>query len=121
MNTELLLKVKEQILQEPERFDMRNWVWGDGCNTTGCIAGWAVAIGEDRPLSMDLQFVKGLGCVVDRAQRLLDLSDPAKMRLFHSEAWPHHVAAAYNNADQRVRAKIAAKRIDLFIASNGEV
>lgn len=48
---EKLLKVKEQILQEPEQFDM--YLWGydydTHCSTACCIAGWLVLneLGEE--------------------------------------------------------------------------
>lgn len=63
-NTELLTKVRDKIVSEPETFDMNDWFKVDTselevgrhlfalnelpCGTTMCIAGWATMLSGDR-------------------------------------------------------------------------
>jgi hypothetical protein len=52
LNTELAERIIGQILMEPERFDMGEWVSETGtigqlrenCGTSACIAGWAAML-----------------------------------------------------------------------------
>lgn len=138
MNVELLEKVKAAILAEPKAFDMGTWHritsphlgyshWGDtlcdsldeysseivlGCNTTHCIAGWAevIAAADGRVFdSLDTEH---------NAKRLLGLDYTQARRLFYADEWPFPFDRDYKYAAKR--AKIAAARIDHFIATNGE-
>jgi hypothetical protein len=43
-NNELLLKVKERILADPESLDQDIWAWKDECGTKFCSAGHAINI-----------------------------------------------------------------------------
>lgn len=118
MNVELLEKIKAEILKRPAQFYMGSWSSGNlkdldhSCGTTACIAGWACFLGND----FSLEFIP------HRARRLLELDSDQGGRLFHVSYWPDGFAQAYNEAqwgDDDEAARIAAARIDHFIATNG--
>lgn len=117
MNTELLLQVKEKILQEPENFGMRCWdgenSLGEKCGTAHCIGGWGM-------------FLLGCPCnwSIEQLRKAFNVPDGTGIdRLFVVDRWPQQFREAYDaareNKDLRVCAKIAAKRIDHFIATEG--
>jgi hypothetical protein len=131
MNIELLLKVKAHILEEPNRLNMRSWLLRVGgvyanwvfdkeirhfgnCGTTACIAGWAAILGEPkkRVTIMDAE---------DCAIELLDIRDDDAEKLFFVDDWPRDLRVAWQNTKPNAfaaRARIAAKRIDRFIAEH---
>jgi hypothetical protein len=133
MNTELLLKVKAHILEEPRRIWMSVWKkdadqklsseyekgWlvpptilteneRPPCNTVGCIAGWATTLaGKD--FGSEYQ-----------AAKLLELDIDQKTKLFYVPNWPSDFQYAYRHAqDAKERADAVARRIDHFIATDG--
>jgi hypothetical protein len=138
MNVELLRKVKEHILEEPRRLIMNSWrvlangmdksslarkagpnsFRGDGgevvefanCGTAACISGWACIItGQKRVRDFK-----------SRGRKILDLNEHQAERLFLPDSWPNEFYRAYEHANsQKERAKIAAARIDHFIATKG--
>jgi hypothetical protein len=116
MNVRLLRKVQKQILAQPEAFDMTYVTNREDCGTVCCIAGWTcvlVGVPENRA-SMDV------------AQEILDLNTAQASRLFTTsehewrERWPKRFDRAYYRAnDAKQKARIAARRIDHFIKTNG--
>jgi len=128
MNTELLLKVKEQILKESRQFDMHSWFTTHSptnepipnCGTAACIGGWAIALSANLKLSeADSKFQE-----LPRPRTLLELNYDQGHRLFFTSDWPSKMAKdyeiAYDTSNFAIAAKIAAERIDLFIATKGE-
>jgi hypothetical protein len=123
MNTELLLKVKEAILREPEHFDMADWFrFREECGTTACIAGWAISIGRNCDNLASAAALADLSDVNNwfHGQLLLELEFPEAERLFMWSEWPLYFRSQYINSETNAsRALIAADRIDQFIATNG--
>ncbi len=121
MNVELLLKVKEAILEEPSRIDMADWVKADDtvpCGTVGCIQGWGVAL-QTGLRGWDLVAYFYNPEAYDDA---FDLTPGQQNRLFYEHEWPY----AYWDKLRSYRrqtpeyAQVVADRIDHFIATKGE-
>lgn len=124
MNIPLLKKVRAAILAEPKKFDMTMWFRRERtspCGTTACIAGHAVAI------QLKFNSLKA-GLVTEdpwfywgtKAASILKLTKEEGERLFQLHRWPDEMAIAYEDARTRkLKAEIAAARIDLFIKTNG--
>ena len=129
INVKLLRKIAKHITEEPRRFIMRSFVytadsWGDRfrgddglehkfaeCGTAACIGGWAVI------LSQGTQY---MGEYRHRAISLLGLEGMNEDRLFEVSQWPSRFEKRYRTAKtQRQRAKVAAERIEHFIATKG--
>lgn len=120
MNTDLLLKVKEQILREPKQFIMSHYFqdanqFGDtppNCGTAACIAGWALSIAGNVTPKEEAR----RGSYHLRARTLLDLDYDHAEELFDTAYWPTTFRSRYCNAStQEELAQIAADRIDAFI------
>jgi hypothetical protein len=120
VNIALLEAVKEQILREPDRVLMHDWLSGTGhshdlltdCQTAGCIAGWTCALGQAHSAIS----------VRSDAIRLLDIDSQQAGRLFVVGGWPTSLATGYSSTGNRKeRAAIIAARIDLFISSGGAI
>jgi hypothetical protein len=62
--------VAEKITSEPKRFDMRTWSTTREltCNTTACLAGWAIFLAGQIPYDTD-------GDIAPRAIKLLGLTE----------------------------------------------
>lgn len=126
LNTKLLRKVKKHILEEPKRLAMIHWSkrglpgtqlksegWGEEptrtfppCGTVGCIAGWACMLSG---MYSGSSYEGG---------DLLGIPDSTSLRnsLFIVEDWPEPIRSEYICATTpERRAKLAAKRINLFI------
>lgn len=120
MNTELLLKVKAAILAEPLKFNMASFFSADGCGTTACIAGHAIAIDYGE---LDLSKWDQFAAYHLKGRSALGLDDGQANRLFYSELWPHEIFERYEDASEAsnrsLMAEITAERIDHFIATNG--
>src|SRR5271170_7179975 len=100
MNTELLLKVKQHILEEPSRLIMGDWLMAyppglnirdfaaritvPSCGTVGCIAGWVCELGGVEQARSYTSL---------RAAQLLDISSEDARRLFHRERWTNYALA----------------------------
>lgn len=128
MNTQLLERIRDCILQNPESFEMLYFVDGDfyidsdtgapaECGTSACIAGWAVAI-HDRVHLKSVEFQ-----IRKRATEVLGITDEQADRLFFTPNWPKSLYDRYFDAsiDQiyAAAASIAAERINNFIESEG--
>ncbi len=120
MNVELLLRVKEQILAEPSRFEMYTWfaditddITGVTCGTAACIGGWAWQLSGNRS---DDWF--GSHQIMEELQLNGDQMD----KLCLISCWPVELSNRYNDASENslLAAQIAAERIDLFIRTDGE-
>ncbi len=122
MNVRLLRRVQRAILKHPDQFNMRWWFHAldatgrpaGGCGTAACIGGWALALSKKlTPMQAsrhDLHssdYANLLGLTPDQADRLfIDDEWPAKYQLFQC-------------ATVKGMARLAARRIDWFIKSNG--
>jgi hypothetical protein len=128
-NKELLLKAKASILANPSHFDMSGWVntkdWSnlwkvsalhqyslDACGTTACIAGWIVYHGvKDGVITDEGELIPVA------ANNALELPRSYTNGLFFLDEWPPKLATRYRDAKRpATRARIAAERIDRFIA-----
>lgn len=125
MNTELLLKVKTAILADPEKFDMESFydVNADtACGTTACICGHAI-FEAGRIDSLEAGYGREGYSDEDEGGELLGLTNPTARRLFYCKRWPDYFYDRYVNArfdeDRSEMAKVAAERIDHFIATEG--
>lgn len=127
MNIKLLKAVKRAIQQEPKRLDMNIWVGSTkdfpfpghmrlACGTVACIAGWALLL-HRRKGRQPIQEVRDkIGTVQDAARKVLRISPLQERALFYDENWPEGLDDEFWRArTAKQRAKIACKRIDLFI------
>lgn len=129
MNRTLLLKVKEQILAEPESFEMETWVRTEfpfrdyeikfdkpDCGTAACIGGWACLLEGEKAKSCEGDEVTSHR-YYQHAMQYLGINDEQARVLFNTAAWPDDLRTAwYDTRSKNKRAKIAAERIDRFIA-----
>ncbi len=124
MNTKLLNKVANAILDEPRMFDMGAWVNQNAnspCGTTACIAGFAVAIDRKYKRLRSLQILDSRDLIEDVAMKTLDIGSVARHRLFHRPNWPGIFKDASFAAKSREEAAdIAFWRIQHFIATEGQ-
>lgn len=121
MNIELLRRIKQQILQNPELYDQDSWVnvhRKTECGTACCIAGWACQLDDIRKfksLINEIESYKTPGFSIrGTARNLLDLTQNQDTELFIY--WPASYKKRYiyaNNA--RERAAIGAEYIDYFV------
>lgn len=117
MNVELLLKVKEAILAQPEMYDQDEF-----CESAHCIAGFAVAIAEPQTWRLLKEKADGPMQVSYAARRLLDVPDRFNWQSLcgHAWQWPAPFDDQYAVAESSLsRAQVAAARIDHFIATGG--
>jgi hypothetical protein len=122
MNTELLLRVKAAILEEPNKFDMGMWFEDAACGTTACIAGWSVALSENlKDLRDGFSFWGKLdGTISGHAAKAIGVDELTADKLFYTNNWPEDLERLFNNAHStEERAKVAADRIDHFISTEG--
>lgn len=116
MNVKLLRKVKKHILEEPKRLMMGDWVTEtkkSPCGTAACIGGWAVILSGKYRANMDA------GDVQEEAKELLDVEGMESTRLFGPVWWPAKFRGGCADDGEEITAKIAAKRIDHFIKTEG--
>lgn len=127
MNTELLLKVKAAILEEPRRLDIWDWQRrevGDNspaCGTVGCIAGWADILyrtgGDTSPAAIAACEIVVDG-VQERARLAVGLTRDQAEWLFHPDGgWPFdlHTLLEYTERGTAEHASVVASAIDRFI------
>lgn len=134
MNTELLLKVKDHILEEPKRLIMSAFVTRKEfsyaglmhdldafkstkrefapCDTAACIAGWSVLLTEGMETTTSN--------LRERAAELLGIEMGKEERLFEVGHWSLDNRKKYREATTpEALAQIAADEIDIYIAENG--
>lgn len=139
MNVKLFREIQEAIRQEPERFDMSEWIEGhyveNGagfCGTAACIAGFACLLDANKTETEKKQSFKArvlnlLGlkqpCEIGtplRARKLLGIDYEQGERLFFVHNWPAQYRTAYAKATTKAcEAKAACERIDHFIKTEG--
>jgi hypothetical protein len=117
MNTELLAKVKDRILSDPESFRMGAYITEIGDHSCGCIAMFTLSEKEGKTLA---QLSKEADTTPDgyepsRAAHFLEITPEQARTLFHLNMWPVDFRLSY----RRNKAKSAAHRISYFIATNG--
>jgi hypothetical protein len=132
VNVPMLQKIKEVILAQPKRVEMYDWLrhrspkrGGPVCGNVGCIAGWACLLSEKEGRTLA---AKGRA-LIDRyrytdyktnGREALDLSREQADRLFFLDVWSKRLAEEYDRArTPKGRARVVARRIDLFIRSKG--
>jgi hypothetical protein len=137
-----LLAVKERILEKPERFEMDHWFGPSKCGTSCCIGGYALAnLGyrhraipvNDGMGGVDIRRYlvspkgKNLGDIYkseQEARKQLGLTHVQAKVLFFEENWPEPFKSDFWKAkdyqSKEMAAKVAAARIDHFIAANGK-
>jgi len=117
---EALQKVKEQILSEPQKFDMGQWVnIHPECGTVACIAGWLVlnkfGVEEFRRMANE----PGGISVKQEADKIIGCNGG---RLFYTCAWPEYLKDEYESKEGEYelvgKAELAVKAIDWFIKLN---
>jgi len=120
MNVELLEKVKQHIINEPQSFEMGNW-----CGSACCIAGWTCVLAGATPHyrypgdeeSGDTGFVKYNGDVIladQLATILLDISRKQSAELFLAQLHEEdHKLIWSDNRQESVEAAVSL--IDDFI------
>jgi len=91
MNAGMFMRVADAIQSHQSRFDLGGWFGDDqllldifdgeaavpaieACNTTACVAGWAVLVGAQGETGVD---------VPERARELLGISYEQSLRLFY--------------------------------------
>lgn len=113
MNVKLLRKIQKAILAKPERYDQNETCFpNSSCGTKACIGGWV----QHFTKSADWGTRLGL----DEAQlwRLCSGTEPKGFVFGHK--WPLKFLDAYKNAKTPAgRARVAVRRIDHFIKTNG--
>ena len=142
MHKTRLRQIKKIILAEPKKFDMSDFT--NYCNSACCIGGHGVLLaGMAKFKKIDLDFGGGkrwslvptkLGERINDEvewdteygfesmyRESLKLTQKESIRLFVVDEWPAKFRRAYERANDDAdfvgRAKVAAKRIDHFIAT----
>lgn len=96
-NTDLLMQVREKILNEPERHYQAYWALatsnpaeGGDCGTAYCVAGWAAVLDGGKlrwqpgPLdNWQALYLVGGRSIASHAERALGLTPGEADRLFH--------------------------------------
>lgn len=136
MNTKLLKQVRDMILKRPRQFDMDDWtashMWDmearrevrpSHCGTAACIGGWAIVLAKNKQPAWLRNKRNKKHCSIhtsDIASDVLGLDREQAVRLFNKGYWPDRYDEAYGNATSfAARAKVAARRINVFIRSKG--
>lgn len=132
LNVALLEEVKKHILSVPDSFRMETWAEPSAdapCGTVACIGGWAALIAHPtirviirgEGWDEEYKYVFGNGRSVDIplvGARALGFRDEFDAQtLFLESFWPAEIRRKWDKAwSNRERAKIAAERIDRYIA-----
>lgn len=137
MNVKLLEKVKAAILAEPAQFLMTTWFADSdddysyrpydrarkvpNCGTAACIAGWALTIGRRYRNPRNAASRLGReGSIGLDAARAIGVPYRFAQMLFIVSYWPHAFKERWSMASTPLqRARVAAQRIDRFIATDG--
>ncbi len=144
MNTKLLQKVKQHILENPARLRMNNWVTnakiiaGDGTLTTinnneFCFLGGGWGEPDTQPIpdcgtvgciagwtviigdNIEPTELGTISGITERAKELLRISSDQAEELFYVDDWNISDETAYRKAKtQEARAKIVGRVIDSF-------
>lgn len=148
MNVEKLLQVKRTILRDPGSQFVMDSFFADAesidsssieikrkkvanCGTAACIAGTAIAMEMFQNNRQEARRNRGAYAPFDTAKKILDLNETQAEKLFYlvfqaptlnpNREWPPQFRDAYLAAKTlKARKRIAAKRIDHFIKTNGQ-
>ena len=126
----LIDRIIAEIQKERLRFDMASWTYANDrlapCQTTACIAGYAVVLTSTPPKeSWRDRVIKSTQAVRDEksgfiaeGQKALGISRKAAQRLFFAGSWPRRFLEAYNRAsrEQLKSADTRVQRADVAIA-----
>lgn len=128
MNIPRLEAIKDHIRAHPESFDMD--IYHNDCGTVGCLAGHAIFMFGDKEafLAKRERLIKEddkkayYKLPAKLAEDILDLTHKEGLHLFIEEEWPEGFREEYYDAfrDTKERAEIAIRRIDHFIATEGQ-
>lgn len=128
MNVELLKQVATKLrrMRHKKHFNMHEWAQQTSCGTAACIAGHTLMLQGAKPVkfvptwgsrgALTSLFLTKNGKEVfasEAATTALGLTAEQADRLFYAENWPHGFAKG------RTDPKVAAARIDHFIATKG--
>lgn len=112
-NTDLMLRIREQITSEPKTHDQSAWAARTECGTTYCIAGWAVVLsgqeldwdGADlaTPFTADDRYIPQV------ARELLGLDPWSADRLFFCDS-----GTALHRLDQLIEAGKNGTRVPAY-------
>lgn len=125
----LLTQVKKLILSEPKRLTMNSILYrdasedGPSCGTVGCIAGWLCVVAARKENSLPFQdainHVSSSASISD-ACCLLKADENEMERLCFLASWPQSLKRTYLKSTTPLqRARVTARRIDLFLKSGG--
>lgn len=126
MNVKLLRKVAKHIAEEPNRFQMGDWIIKKGdegerfreyshngkstshnfapCGTAACIGGWTQIISKRK-----------------NSKAALAINGEQAIRLFNVSVWPEQFETPYLLAKTPAkRVRIAVARIEHFIKTKGQ-
>lgn len=135
MNAELLLKVKQAVLEHPSQFTMERWfadydstgMRAIGCGTAACIAGWTIAINSAQKECVPINLRKAWCNTYSEettssdAAELLGLHRSIVNELFLITWWPMEFSRKWHEAHTaQEKAQVAAARIDDFIKTYGD-
>lgn len=133
MNIPLLKAVRDKIASEPHQFEMAHYftrfldckdahkIKIPDCGTACCIAGWALAIHKGKKPNV----LKDDGASTGReAAGVLGIDHIGSECLFHESFWPSQFKSLngidFSYLTKKQQAKLAVKRINHFIRTNGE-
>jgi hypothetical protein len=137
LNVELLLKVKQHILDEPKRLRMDTWLRHDvangvrvsnspgygeprtiefpACGTVGCIAGWTAMLANPEYQESGLSNF-GLSAFSIAKEELNIDEEIEPFHLFYPDYWPTKLYERYlETQTAQERASIVAEAIDFYI------
>ncbi len=146
MNTRLLKRVRDKILDNPTQVNMDQWYAPyngtgqgavEGCGTAGCVCGWALALHDKKTLAQERNFIRRkhpkttnwqtqISTMERLGRKVLGLTKAQANRLFYSQYgdWPKDLCEKLWDADnfgtQEDYAHVVADRIDRFIKTKGE-
>lgn len=113
LNIKMLKRIKKQILKNPESFDMYNTINKEGCQTVGCIAGWACifdARDKHKKVPSKPSSIEDFNDILNKARNILGLTNDF---LFFVENWNERFERLYNSTYCfKEKAKVAADYID---------
>lgn len=129
INVDLLMRVIEQIEEEPRRLYMHGWgsrvdaneEGNPPCGTVGCIAGWASLLNGAHIKEDKHGFYNEHGEAIPVGQHaadILNITDYEANRLFYVEDWPLEFLNDYDRIGDdnfEGRAAVTTARIRHFI------
>lgn len=107
LNVKMLQRIKKQILKNPDSFDMDTSIYGKGCNTVGCIAGWACVFNcRDKHKKIPSNTYG----ILNEACNILGVDHHY---LFYTGDWEYPYNKRYDDAqDNKTRARVTADYIN---------